>query len=356
MIQVRPAKIRSKITVNNFKKFRPKILKSPKVPLVFLPKPRMPKRRAIARLVPTIKKLEPQQIQIKQPVRPPVPKIRTLSQQPAQEQKKSKTLLRQQLSDLRRQALKRGRVSKPKTQSIIGGQKVSRASKVGKTQDIRKIESLKNLGLDRILIMVAAGPSISEVDFDPIKNHLLIDFMCINKPLPSIWPSRYWAFCDNTQQRANLDTWNSYKGIIINSPNVKARKTNQIVIRTRPGKGFNPDVTQGYHIGRSSTYAALQVVHYMSYKKVFLFGVDMTDVDGKMHHYGQNPDCPNDRRKSRFPIEAQHYLWAGQHLPEESRKRFIFCSSYNPWPFLEYFKKLDHKEAVSEILKYVEEL
>jgi hypothetical protein len=375
----RPSKIRSKVTAKSFRKFRPRVLGRQELLSVGVSRARAESRvkakaesrvkaESRAKAEPRVKaeprakakprakveprvKAEPRVIVVKKPRRlggkldrPPVD-LR-------------KDVLRQQLSCLRKKAAevvsvrkvsakKRGMVKAQQSKSKLRGRGGS---------SVKQIEGLRNIGLNRVLVMVAAGPSVLEVDLMPLSGHRVIDFMCINKPYVPLWPTRFWAFCDHTQHRANIDVWDKYDGIIINSPNVRARKPNQIIIRTKSGKGFSVDVSKGYYIGRSSTYAAMQVVYYMAYRKVFLFGVDMCGINGKFHFYGQNPDVPNNARESRFPAEAQHYLWAGQNLPESVRDRFVFCSSYNPWPFLKYFTKWDHKEAVQKILDYVDEV
>ncbi len=99
--------------------------------------------------------------------------------------------------------------------------------------------------------------------------------MCINQPYQLLWPTKFWSFCDHTQFTRNESVWNNYNGIIINSYNVKARKSNQILIQARPGQGFSADLPGGYHIGRSTTYASMQIANYMNYSKIYLFGVDM---------------------------------------------------------------------------------
>jgi len=217
-----------------------------------------------------------------------------------------------------------------------------------------KVAKLKDSGTGRILVMIAAGPSVLEVDFTKIAKHPFIDFMCINKPFTPVWPSKFWAFCDHTQYTRNEDTWGSYEGIILNSPNVTARKANQIIIRTRQGKGFSKDVSGGYYIGRSSTYANMQVAYYMNYERIYIFGLDMCQVGDKLHFYGVNPDVNPENRKSRFAAEAEYYSFAGQNLPEEVRKRFYICSSYNPWDYCKFFNKLDHKEAVNQIFEFAD--
>jgi len=220
-------------------------------------------------------------------------------------------------------------------------------------QNTSKIEALKDIGTGRILVMIAAGPSVTEVDLTPLKQLEKVDMMCINKPYMPVWPTKYWAFCDHTQYNRNKEYWEGYKGIIINSPNVSARKSNQIIIRSKHGKGFSRNLIDGFYIGRSTTYANLQTAHYMNYDKIFIFGIDMTEVGGKLHHYGVNPDVDPNNRKQRFSAEADHYSHAAKLLPEEYRKRYYFCSSYNPWNFVKEFNHLDHKTAVDFIMKSI---
>lgn len=253
----------------------------------------------------------------------------------------------QKITELRKKAQERGKVA------VKGGLSHPNAF----TGYYHKITAAKNSGAGRVLVMIAAGPSINEVNFVPLRNHDLVDFMCVNKPHKTVWPSKYWAFCDHTQHRRNEDTWNSYStGQIWNSPNVRARKGNQIVVNVLHGKGFSLDITRGYHIGRSSTYAAMQIANYMGYRRIYVFGMDMgASPTGQLHWYGQNEDVSNEIRKSRFEAEAGNYMWAAQNLPKEVREKFYIASNWNKWPFVEFFNRADHLTAVDEILKYISE-
>lgn len=212
-----------------------------------------------------------------------------------------------------------------------------------------KINSIKNVGVGRILVMIACGPSVNEVDFKFV-NSSSIDVMVINKPYEPVWPPKYWAFCDDSQRNRNLDKFRSYKGIIINSNGVR-ENTGQIVIKMKHGCSFSHNLNDGYVVGRSSVYANMQVAQWMNYDKIFIFGVDMTDVGGKLHHYGVNPDVKPDIRKSRFANEATYYDKMAEDLPESIKKKYYFCSSYNPFGFVNKFNKLDHKTAGEFIIK-----
>lgn len=229
--------------------------------------------------------------------------------------------------------------------------------------DTDRISKLKDIGSGRILIMVACGPSVRGAPLDKLTKLDKIDFMVINKAWgfdknicppghEKIWPPRFWLFCDRSQYRRNMKAYDSYTGTIINSGSVRApNKKNHVIVRHRGGKGFSRDLTLGFHIGRSSTFAAMQVAYYMNYDKVYIFGLDMAEVDGKLHSYGVNQDVKPENRKSRFPGEAEHYQFAAQLLTEKERKKFTICSSYNPWDFVKRYERLDQKEAPDIILK-----
>ena len=339
-------KIKTKLKPDNFKRFKQKRLQLSGVVSVEVDSP---KRQLDIKRINRQYVKRPNKIPVKPPLSLKDRNIRTLRERNAkplrsrpipdvQEIVVSKPLpklesrvapfidKRKFISEARRNAIERGRGHA--IQQKLARIKQPESLRNNISAQIKNIEALKDMGSNRILVMIAAGPSALEVDLNPIAGHPLIDFMCINKPYDPIWPSRFWVFCDNTQQKRNVGYWDKYKGTIINSPNVRARKSNQIIIRSRPGQGFCKDITKGYHIGRSSTYANLQVALYMDYKRIYIFGIDMCQVGDKLHHYGVNPDVAPDNRKQRFPQEAKHYLWAGQNVPEEDRKKIFFCSSF----------------------------
>ena len=214
------------------------------------------------------------------------------------------------------------------------------------------IDRIRCIGNSRILAIVACGPSILEADLEKLKNQPEIDLMCINKPEARLWPTPYWMFCDQSQFARNKDIWEKYSGQVINASSVRARHRRQILIKSISGRGFSRDLGKGFYIGRSSTYAAMQVALWMNYSKIYIFGVDMCAVDGKLHFYGKNPDVNDANRIQRFDREAESYLYAATDvLKPEERDRFVFCSSYNKYKFVDYYQRLHQKKAVDIILE-----
>ena len=222
-------------------------------------------------------------------------------------------------------------------------------------EHVNRIKEMQNTGGGKVLVMFACGPSINEVDFTPLLGHQYINTMCINKPLTKVWPSTYWSFCDVSQYTRNKESWDTYNGIIWNSPSIRIPHPKQIMVRNRSGQGFSRNLADGYFISRSTTYASMQVALWMGYT-TFIFGCDMGVVDGKLHFYGKNPDVDDENRIKRFKLEAEAYNFAAANLTAQERSKFYFCSSYNKFPFVHKFNYMDHKTAVPFILDYANSL
>jgi hypothetical protein len=214
----------------------------------------------------------------------------------------------------------------------------------------RKINKIKSYGIGKILIIIANGPSINEVELNRLRGYNNIDTMSINRPDQRIWPTTHWAFCDPSQYTAYKDLWETYSGTIINSTGISHLKENSIQIKNIGGFGFSFDLIKGFYIGRSTTYANMQTALWMAYDKVYIFGVDMCEVNGVLHFYGVNPAVPPEKRIQRFAQEAKYYEYAAANMSEADRSKFVFCSSYNQWPFVEKFNRLDHAGAIDHIL------
>lgn len=255
-------------------------------------------------------------------------------------------------------------IVKQSNQDRIASKRIKSAQVRQRTRDpypgsLEKLTRLRDSGKGKALVIIANGPSIKEIDLTPLKNRSNIKIMSINKPDLRIWPTNYWLFCDQSQYRAHEELWHNYNdGIIFNTTTIKNQKHNSLQIRHLSQSGFSQDLSKGFHIGRSSTYAAMQVALWMGFDEIFIFGIDMSEVtiekpDGSketlLHFYGENKAVKPEVRKQRFQDEAKHYTNASNILDEATRKKFYFCSSHNPWDFVNKFNHLDHKTAVDLI-------
>lgn len=222
--------------------------------------------------------------------------------------------------------------------------------------DLERIKSIRGLGHGRILVIIGNGPSLLEIDPEPLRNHSKIDIMSVNKPDSRLWPTKFWVFFDSSQQRRHSALIDSYNGIIFNSSSIRKMRPNTVQLKNLGKRDFSLDLLKGFNIGRSSTYAAMQIGLWMSFSYIYILGCDMTEVNGKLHFYGINPDVKPDDRKKRFDPEATYYDHAASILPDDIRQKFIFCSNYNPYQFVDKFGRLDHNVAIQEILSRAEVL
>ncbi len=230
------------------------------------------------------------------------------------------------------------------------GVKVSYVSKEVTSQDLKKVTELRGVGRGRFLIIVGNGPSVNEIDLRALAQHPLIDIMSINKPVSYIWPTKYWLFCDQTQYTRHEGLWADYQGVIFNTTSIKHRKQNSMQIKNIGNFGFSTDLTKGFHVGRSSVYAGMQVAAHMEYDHTYIVGCDMSLVNGAAHFFGSNPDVSPENRASRFDNEARHYDFAANMLSAAIREKYTFCSGYNRYNFVDKFNRMNHVGAVELIL------
>lgn len=254
-----------------------------------------------------------------------------------------------QLVTTKPRALKPKRLSKRKNEPRLITPNAS-------TIDLERIRNIRGIGRGRILVIIGNGPSLIEIEPEELRENQLIDTMSVNKPDGRVWPTKFWAYFDPSQLRRHSALIDGYNGTIFNSTSLRKARPNTIQLKNLGKKDFSRDLLQGFNIGRSSVYAAMQIGLWLDYDHIYILGCDMLEINGKLHFYGVNPDVKPEERKRRFEAEASYYENAAEVLPEQERKRFTFCSSYNPYPFVDKFGRLDHRTAIKSIIAHAERL
>ena len=224
--------------------------------------------------------------------------------------------------------------------------------------------SLRNRGVGRLLVIVACGPSIMEADLPRLKHHPLIDTLAINTPDPRMFPTTYWGFADDEVYDRDPELVRSYAGILLNAWGVvrnrpEMARPNQVLMTYQDAEQtpFSRNMLRGVVLGCSTTFANLQVAFWMNYDRVFVFGCDMCKpptAEG-LHFHSRHEMEPGERLQ-RFEIEARFFQGAAESLSRAERRKLVFCSAYNPWPFMRAFQQLDHREAVDQILALAESM
>jgi hypothetical protein len=216
-----------------------------------------------------------------------------------------------------------------------------------------KIKSIQAIGRDKLLVIVANGPSVTEAPLEKLRNISKIETMSINCPDERLWPTTYWSFFDLSQKRRHKGFLDNYDGYVFNSASINSDKPKSMQFKNKTGQGWSRDPVKNIFIGRSSVYGSMQIAQWMQFVHVYIFGVDMNPdgIGGKLHFYGTNPDVEPSIRAQRFQAESQFYDNAAEVLTEVERAKFTFCSEYNPWPFVKKFNYATHK-SVDNILEH----
>lgn len=249
-------------------------------------------------------------------------------------------------------AVSKQSISKCNRRSVKKQPKVKYITSDVSPDSVLRIKQLRNYGVGKLLVIIGNGPSINEIKLEDLVGNPRIHTLSINKPDPRIWPTTHWAFFDQSQLRRHEDLWNSYAGFVFNSTGIKKQKNTSVQFKNLGGRGFSRDLNKGLHIGRSSVFAAMQIGFWLNYDHIYVLGCDMNPdgKNGKLHFYGVNPDVNPDIRKERFQKEAEFYDYAADVLDDGERQKFTFCSSDNPWGFVNKFNRLPHEIAIQTIL------
>lgn len=283
-------------------------------------------------------------VQTPKPIKVPTPPVTKAAKQPARQVPLS--------------AVSRNSAVKQKRNSTQRKAQVKYITADPFPESAGRIAGVHRLGRGRILVIIGNGPSITEVELEKLAGQQKIDILSVNKPDIRVWPSKFWAFFDQSQFNRHEEIWNAYDGIMFNSTAIKRQKSTSMQFKNLGGKGWSRDMLKGLHIGRSSVFASMQIAAWMQYEQVYIFGCDMNPegLNGKLHFYGKNPDVDPKVRKERFAKEAEFYDHAANQMSDAEREKFTFCSAYNPWSFVDKFKKLNHKEAVQIVLDHAAQL
>jgi hypothetical protein len=206
---------------------------------------------------------------------------------------------------------------------------------------------------DRSLVVVANGPSANDADLARLCGVAGIDLLAINTPHPAIPLNdyAYWLIVDSdvlNQRHPRLVAL--YQRTLITP--CRCEKQHVIDFKVLSGFGFSRDPLDGFFVGRSSSYVALQFAIGGGWGRVAFFGLDMQS-DDPTWFYGSRSDNPFNlphQRAAKFDREAAFWEDAiANHLTEEERGRVWLCGLADR-PFTKYFRRLAPSKAVGELV------
>lgn len=163
------------------------------------------------------------------------------------------------------------------------------------------------------IIIAASGPSAKRC-----KIPLGIDVLCVNRFL--IDQPKYYMYNDPVMVTQSIEKIRQFKGTIITNEGLGIPVKNCKKYKLYGKPGFSED-KKGYHLCRSSTWAAMQFASW-TYDTIYVIGIDQAIEGTTTYHDGSQPLVD---KEVAFREEAQ---LMGQ-LPAHLKSRFIFVSDLN---------------------------
>ncbi len=213
-------------------------------------------------------------------------------------------------------------------------------------QDNKQIVKHYNVGKGKILAMFANGPSILKAPIEKLMDLENVDTMTLKRPDDRCFPTTAWVMPDIRDINRMAPWLRTYEGKLFTSnhkierlPGSKSKVfiKGQTRLSIKPGTGFTKDILGPIFSGYSSAYIGLQVAFYMGYESIYIFGLDMCDVDGEAYSYPkeENTQYPGqESREKMFSLEANAFLFAFDNvLDEDDKGKIILCTENNPHEF-----------------------
>jgi len=188
------------------------------------------------------------------------------------------------------------------------------------------------------IVIIANGPSRVEMALEELDSH--IDTLTINVPDMRVFPSTFWMMLDYNVVKRHEDLLNDYKGKFLCSSAVLNKYHGpHTLVKCKQGFGFSIRTGQKLFIGHSTTYVAAQGAFVQGYDKIFIVGMDIGKVNGKLYEWGGNPYVSDSKRINRFIDEAKYWNWLSNYFPRSFRNRIYLCSKYLNYNWKDKFNK-----------------
>ncbi|MCO6431508.1 MAG: hypothetical protein J5J00_11665 [Deltaproteobacteria bacterium] len=200
--------------------------------------------------------------------------------------------------------------------------------------DLKVIENFRGVHQGKRLFLLASGPSISGLNFEPLQRRLV---MGLNRSF-LLFPDTHYQCC--MDQRL-FDLY----------PEMLKKSRYLFTLRGRPwgiqlnllgGEGFSFDLSAGIYSGYTISYMALQVAVYMGFKELVYLGLDLKHDSGRTHFFGADFHSRN-HEDTEFPRMLRMLQRGAQEAAKENVKLFN-CS---PVSVIDGFENITYEEALN---------
>ena len=150
---------------------------------------------------------------------------------------------------------------------------------------LKSISDFKNLHSTKRCFIIASGPSIKDLDLEPLKRRLTIG---LNRSFMAFENSYYHCVFDH--RLFELHTEELKKSRILFTLEDRAFGIPLTLLGTN---GFSWDLEEGIYSGYTISYFALQLAVYMGFKEIFFLGLDLKNDGDNTHFFGHDYNSKN---------------------------------------------------------------
>lgn len=209
----------------------------------------------------------------------------------------------------------------------------------------------KNLHLDETCILLCNGPSLKSTNFQAIKNHTVfgLNRIYLFKELMGSLPSYYVAINKLvlSQFSDEIENLRIPKFLNWESRGVFKSEFSYFVYPGLFGSVFGKSINNSINPSATVTYAALQIIYYMGFKKVIILGLDhnfnfsggvneLQRVDEDNNHFVKNYFPKGSKWETPDLTSSEYFYSIARKVFEREGREIIDCT---PGGKCEVFKK-----------------
>jgi hypothetical protein len=196
------------------------------------------------------------------------------------------------------------------------------------------ISDYKNLHKQKMLFILASGPSLSDLDLSLLKNKMV---MGLNRSILTYPEPYYQCVFDHRLFDLYLEDFKKVRQLFT----LEDRPLG-LTLKLLGGEGFSFDLEEGIYSGYTISYFALQVAVYMGFKKIFFLGLDLKHDGPKTHFFGQDQQTL-EHENTEFPKMIKMLNFGAETLASSD----IEVYNCSPTSTLTTFKKISYLDALS---------
>ena len=192
-----------------------------------------------------------------------------------------------------------------------------------------KISDFKNFHPGKHCFIISSGPSLSELDLEPLRRRLTFG---LNRSFIAYPRSYYHCAMDERLFELYPDELKDtrYLFTFLDRPW-------GIPIKLLGANGFSFNLEEGIYSGYTVSYFALQLSIYMGFDRIFFLGLDLKNTSEKTHFFGQDHrNLTHDT--TEFPKMIRAFNEASIILKDTNVQIYNCCenSALECFPFMSY--------------------